>query len=153
MTPTAAVSVQRKYGRSMPSSATYNVNWRFGRHSQPIVDTPWRQLHSIPNAAVAGCYVYEASPQSRQSNRVTRVQTGTEHGHHPGIAQGQTRLSCPARKRVGKASKRGLSSKQTSIVITHDRSGATTNAVLPRPDIAGLSGHRAHDHHRSRALL
>jgi transposase-like protein len=54
------------------------------------------------------------------------------------------KLSRPARKRGGKASKRGLSSEQTPIVVARDRSGATTDAVLPRLDIASMTGALGH---------
>lgn len=49
------------------------------------------------------------------------------------------RLSRPARKRGGKASKRGLSSEQTPIVVARDRSGATIDAVLARLDTASMT--------------
>jgi hypothetical protein len=47
-------------------------------------------------------------------------------------------------ERGGKASKRGLSSEQTPIVVARDRSGATTDAVLPRLDIASMTGALGH---------
>ena len=49
------------------------------------------------------------------------------------------KLLRPARKRGGKASKRGLSSEQTPIVVARDRSGATIDAVLARLDIASMT--------------
>ena len=44
-----------------------------------------------------------------------------------------------ARKRGGKASKRGLSSEQIPVMVARDRSGATMDAVLPRLDAASIT--------------
>lgn len=44
----------------------------------------------------------------------------------------------PARRRGGKAAKRGLSAEQIPVVVARDRSGATFDAVLPRLDAASL---------------
>ena len=44
-----------------------------------------------------------------------------------------------ARKRGGKASKRGLSSEQIPVIVARDRSGATIDAVLPRLDAASMT--------------
>ena len=44
-----------------------------------------------------------------------------------------------ARKRGGKASKRGLSSEQIPVMVARDRSGATIDAVLPRLDAASIT--------------
>ena len=41
-------------------------------------------------------------------------------------------LPRPARKRGGKAAKRGLSAEQIPVLVARDRSGATTDAVLPK---------------------
>ena len=43
-----------------------------------------------------------------------------------------------ARKRGGKASKRGLSMEQIPVMVARDRSGATIDAVLPRLDTASI---------------
>jgi len=48
-------------------------------------------------------------------------------------------LARPARKRGGKASKRGLSSEQIPVLVARDRSGATIDAVLPHLDIASMT--------------
>ena len=47
-------------------------------------------------------------------------------------------LARPARRRGGKAAKRGLSAEQIPVVVARDRSGATFDAVLPRLDAASL---------------
>lgn len=47
-------------------------------------------------------------------------------------------LPRPARKRGGKAAKRGLSAEQIPVIVARDRSGATFDAVLPRLDAASL---------------
>lgn len=44
-----------------------------------------------------------------------------------------------ARKRGGKAAKRGLSAEQIPVIVARDRSGATTDAVLPRLDKASIA--------------
>ena len=47
-------------------------------------------------------------------------------------------LARPARRRGGKAAKRGLSAEQIPVVVARDRSGATLDAVLPRLDAKSL---------------
>jgi transposase-like protein len=53
-------------------------------------------------------------------------------------------LPRPARKRGGKAGKRGLSKEQIPVIVARDRTGATLDAVLPRLDahsiMAALGG-------------
>jgi transposase-like protein len=44
-----------------------------------------------------------------------------------------------ARKRGGKASKRGLSAEQIPVLVARDRNGATIDAVLPRLDAASIT--------------
>ena len=44
-----------------------------------------------------------------------------------------------ARKRGGKAAKRGLSVEQIPVMVARDRSGATVDAVLPRLDAASIT--------------
>ena len=44
-----------------------------------------------------------------------------------------------ARKRGGKAAKRGLSVEQIPVMVARDRSGATVDAVLPRLDTASIT--------------
>ncbi len=48
-------------------------------------------------------------------------------------------LPRPARKRGGKAVKRGLSEEQIPVIVARDRTGATIDAVLPRLDAASLT--------------
>ena len=48
-------------------------------------------------------------------------------------------LPRPARKRGGKAAKRGLSVEQIPVMVARDRSGATIDAVLPRLDAASIT--------------
>ena len=48
-------------------------------------------------------------------------------------------LPRPARKRGGKAAKRGLSVEQIPVMVARDRSGATVDAVLPRLDTASIT--------------
>jgi transposase-like protein len=45
-----------------------------------------------------------------------------------------------ARKRGGKAAKRGLSTEQIPVIVARDRSGATIDAVLPKLDRASITG-------------
>jgi len=54
------------------------------------------------------------------------------------------KLSRAARKRGGKASKRGLSSEQIPVIVARDRSGATIDAVLPYLDIASMTAALGH---------
>ena len=56
----------------------------------------------------------------------------------------RSKLLRAPRKRGGKASKRGLSSEQIPIIVARDRSGATTDAVLPRLDIASMTAALGH---------
>jgi len=51
----------------------------------------------------------------------------------------RTELPRPARKRGGKASKRGLSAEQIPVLVARDRSGQTTDAVLARLDRASVT--------------
>src|SRR4051794_23749024 len=44
-----------------------------------------------------------------------------------------------ARKRGGKAAKRGLSAEQIPVLVARDRSGATTDAVLPKLNRASIT--------------
>ena len=50
----------------------------------------------------------------------------------------RTGLPRKPRKRGGKASKRGLSVEQIPVIVARDRTGATTDAVLPRLDAASM---------------
>ena len=53
--------------------------------------------------------------------------------------KGERHLSRPARKRGGKASKRGLSSEQIPVLIARDRSRETLDAVLPKANTQSVS--------------
>jgi len=46
--------------------------------------------------------------------------------------KGEKGLNRPPRKRGGKATKRGVSSEQVPVLIVRDRSGVTSEAILPR---------------------
>ena len=48
-------------------------------------------------------------------------------------------LGRKARRRGGKAKKRGLSREQVPVLMAADRSGTTVSAVLPRVDVAALT--------------
>jgi len=48
-------------------------------------------------------------------------------------------LPPPARKRGGKAAKRGVSAEQIPILVARDRQGATTDAVLPKLSRAAIT--------------
>lgn len=48
-------------------------------------------------------------------------------------------LPRPARKRGGKAAKRGLSAEQIPVLVARDRTGATTDAVLPKLNRAAVT--------------
>ncbi len=48
-------------------------------------------------------------------------------------------LSRKARKRGGKASKRGMSSEQIPVIVARDRAGATIDGVLPKLDRASVT--------------
>lgn len=48
-------------------------------------------------------------------------------------------LPRPARERGGKAAKRGLSAEQIPVLVARDRSGATTDAVLPKLSRAAVT--------------
>jgi transposase-like protein len=51
----------------------------------------------------------------------------------------RTDLPRKSRARGGKASKRGLSAEQIPVIVARDRTGATTDAVLPSLDAASLT--------------
>lgn len=51
----------------------------------------------------------------------------------------RSELPRPARKRGGKAAKRGLSVEQIPVMVARDRDGATIDAVLPRLDAASIT--------------
>jgi transposase-like protein len=53
--------------------------------------------------------------------------------------KGSRKLKRPARKRGGKAKKRGLSAEQVPILIARDRSKATTDQILPDRSMASIS--------------
>ena len=57
-----------------------------------------------------------------------------------------------ARKRGGKASKRGLSAEQIPVFVARDRTGATLDAVLPRLDAASITAALGHVITRSAEL-
>ena len=57
-----------------------------------------------------------------------------------------------ARKRGGKASKRGLSAEQVPVIVARDRTGATLDAVLPRLDAASITAALGHVITRSAEL-
>jgi len=52
--------------------------------------------------------------------------------------KGERNLDRKARKRGGKASKRGLSDEQVPVLVAADRSGVTVSAVLPAVSAAHL---------------
>ena len=52
--------------------------------------------------------------------------------------KGARGLGRKARRRGGKAKKRGLSREQVPVLMAADRSGTTVSAVLPRVDAAAL---------------
>jgi transposase-like protein len=58
--------------------------------------------------------------------------------------KGKRGLARKARKRGGKASKRGLSLEQIPVIVARDRSGATTDAVLARLDTASITAALGH---------
>lgn len=51
----------------------------------------------------------------------------------------RSNLPRPARKRGGKATKRGLSKEQIPVLVARDRDGLTTDAVLPKLDRASVT--------------
>ena len=53
--------------------------------------------------------------------------------------KGARGLGRKARRRGGKAKKRGLSREQVPVLMAADRSGTTVSAVLPRVDAAALT--------------
>ena len=53
--------------------------------------------------------------------------------------KGARGLGRKARRRGGKAKKRGLSREQVPVLMAADRSGTTVSAVLPRVDAAALA--------------
>jgi transposase-like protein len=53
--------------------------------------------------------------------------------------KGKRKLGRKARKRGGKASKRGLSDEQIPVMVTRDRSGATLTEVLPEVTTASIT--------------
>jgi len=53
--------------------------------------------------------------------------------------KGERHLSRPARKRGGKAKKRGLSSEQIPVLIARDRNKVTLDAVLPKASVQSIT--------------
>jgi len=53
--------------------------------------------------------------------------------------KGSRKLKRPARKRGGKASKRGLSSEQVPVLIARDRTKATVDGILPDRSMVSIS--------------
>jgi len=53
--------------------------------------------------------------------------------------KGERNLSRPARKRGGKAQKRGVSAEQIPVLIIRDRSGVTSDAILPNVSAGALA--------------
>ncbi len=53
--------------------------------------------------------------------------------------KGERDLGCKARKRGGKATKRGISSQQIAVLIVRDRNGNTTDAILKQSNQNSIS--------------
>ena len=64
---------------------------------------------------------------------------GSGRDLRPGEPEGRARAGRKARRRGGKAKKRGLSREQVPVLMAADRSGTTVSAVLPRVDAAALT--------------
>jgi transposase-like protein len=88
------------------------------------------------------CHV-DKSTTFRWRHRMLKVPTKTKAEHLHGIVEfdetyfleshkGERDLEHKPRKRGGKASKRGVSSEQTAVLIVRDRNGNTTDAILTK---------------------
>lgn len=92
-------------------------------------------LHNgLPVAASVPC-----RPQSRPSRRLQGIVEADETFILESFKGKRSGLPRASRKRGGKAGKRGLSAEQIPIIVARDRTGATTDAVLPRLDAASIT--------------
>lgn len=80
-----------------------------------------------------------AAPKSVQPQVLTGIAEADETMFLLSFKGKRSGLGRKARKRGGKASKRGLSHEQVPILVARDRAGATMNCVLKAMDISSLS--------------
>ena len=80
-----------------------------------------------------------AAPKSVQPQMLTGIAEADETMCLLSFKGKRSGLGRKARKRGGKASKRGLSHEQVPILVARDRAGATMNCVLKAMDISSLS--------------
>ena len=105
----------------------------------PLTGTPFAGLHhqdrwpDQAQALIAGALNLDKPP--RLSGIVEADETFILESF-----KGKRRdLPRASRKRGGKAAKRGLSAEQIPVIVGHDRTGATIDAVLPRLDAASIT--------------
>lgn len=73
-----------------------------------------------------------AAPALDKPNRLTGIVEADETFILESFKGKRSDLPRPARKRGGKAAKRGLSAEQIPVLVVRDRTGSTTDAVLPK---------------------
>jgi len=79
------------------------------------------------------------APASDKPNRLVGIVEADEMFILESFKGKRDGLARKARKRGGKASKRGLSAEQTPVLVARDRAGATMDAVLPKLDRASIT--------------
>jgi transposase-like protein len=77
-----------------------------------------------------------SAPALDKPNRLSGIVEADETFIRESFKGKRIGLPRPARKRGGKAAKRGLSAEQIPVLVARDRTGATTDAVLPKLSLA-----------------
>jgi len=80
-----------------------------------------------------------AAPALDKPNRLNGIVEADETFILESFKGRRSDLPRPARKRGGKATKRGLSAEQIPVLVARDRTGLTTDAVLPKLDRASVT--------------
>lgn len=120
------------------------------RHKELWVDYADMMLESVSIRKAATQLGIDKNTSFHWRHRFLQSPTHHKPEHLTGIVEadetffleshkGEKGLARPARKRGGKAKKRGLSSEQIPVLIVRDRSGATSDAILPTVSTDALS--------------
>ena len=104
---------------------------------------PLRQVADDLNIHVSTAHRWRhrflALPQTLQAHHLSGIAEADETVFLLSFKGKRSGLDRKARKRGGKASKRGMSSEQVPVLVARDRSGATMDCILPAIDGATLS--------------
>lgn len=115
---------------------------RWGEYAQALIDG------QTVRAAACRCGVHK-NTSFRWRHRFLALPAAVKPSHLHGIVEadetyfleshkGERHLSRPPRKRGGVAAKRGLSDEQIPVLVVRDRNTTTTDAVLPKANIAAV---------------